>query len=469
MGIGLKNGIDRRTLLKQGAGLLVAPWILPRIGLKAASERINVASIGVGIMGNGNLRRMLSNPDLQVVAVCDVDEWRLNDARDTVETAYAAEIKRGNYKGVAATKDFREILARPDIDAVLIATGDRWHAVISTMAAKAGKDVYCEKPVSLTIHESRVMVDTFRRHNRIFQGGFQQRSVDDFAAARRLIQNGRIGTLKNIYCNWFGTSQALNLPPETPPPGLDWDMWLGPAPYHPFNSRYHPVGQRGSRTVPWDIQRDFAGGSITSNGSHHLDIAQWVMGMDDSGPIEIVPGTPERRIIDYKYANGVLVQSFQGQLNPKFQEIPAGFDPATRFSWQILFVGDRGWIVAGREGPLKASRPEILADVLLTPPEPLAKPRREDRCHLAAGPGRADLSGARLRAPRQLDSIDSAPLAAGVECGGRDAIDKRRAPRRTSPPGRAARRSGIRSRKNSSATTTANRMRQRAMRAPWTV
>ena len=152
------------------------------------------------------------------------------------------------------------------------------------------------------------------------------------------------------------------------------------------------------------------------------------MGMDDSGPIEIVPGTPERRIIDYKYANGVLVQSFQGQLNPKFQEIPAGFDPATRFMWEILFVGDRGWIVAGRQGPLKASNPAILADVMLTPAEPL-QARREDRCHLAAGPGRADLSGARLRAPRQLDSGDSAPLAAGVECGGRDAIDKRRAPR----------------------------------------
>jgi len=120
--------VGRRTILKQGVGLLVAPLILPRIGLKAASDRINVASIGVGIMGNGNMRRMLSNPDLQLVAVCDVDEWRLNDARDTVETAYAAEMKRGNYKGVSATKDFREILARPDIDAVLIATGDRWHA-----------------------------------------------------------------------------------------------------------------------------------------------------------------------------------------------------------------------------------------------------------------------------------------------------------------------------------------------------
>ena len=206
--------IGRRTILKQGVGLLAAPWVLPRIGLKAASERISVASIGVGIMGNGNLRRMVSNPDLQVVAVCDVDDWRLNDARDTVETAYAAATKRGNYKGCTATKDFREILARPDIDAVLIATGDRWHAVISTMAAKAGKDVYCEKPVSLTIHESRVMVDTFRRHNRILQGGFQQRSVDDFAAARHLIQIGRIGTLKNIYCNWYGTSNVLNLPAE---------------------------------------------------------------------------------------------------------------------------------------------------------------------------------------------------------------------------------------------------------------
>src|SRR5688500_1103006 len=145
MGIALK--VDRRTLLKNVAGLRVEPLILPRIGLKAASERINVASIGVGIMGNGNLRRMLSNPDLQVVAVCDVDEWRLNDARDTVGTAYAAETKRGNYKGVIGTKDFREILARPDIDAVLIATGDRWHAVISTMAARAGKHVYCERPV----------------------------------------------------------------------------------------------------------------------------------------------------------------------------------------------------------------------------------------------------------------------------------------------------------------------------------
>jgi predicted dehydrogenase len=312
------------------------------------------------------------------------------------------------------------------------------------------------------------MVDTFRRHNRIFQGGFQQRSVDDFAAARRLIQNGRIGKLKTIYCNWYGTSQVLNLPPETPPPGMDWDMWLGPAPYHPFNSRYHPIGQRGSRTVPWDIQRDFAGGSITSNGSHHLDIAQWVMGMDDSGPVEIVPGTPERRIIDFKYANGVLVQSFQGRLDPKYQEIPAGFDPATRFQWEILFVGDRGWIVAGRQGPLKASNPAILADVKLTPPEPLQAPDAKtgatspqdlaEQIYRARGYAHHDnwIQAIRLRS-QPVSNVEAATRSTNVAHLGNIATWT----------GRTQKWDPIK--EEFMGDDMANRMRQRAMRAPWTV
>ena len=389
---------------------------------------MNVASIGIGMMGNGNIRRMLSNPDLQLVAVCDVDEWRLNDARGTVETAYAAETKRGNYKGVTANKDFREILARPDIDAVLIATGDRWHAVISTMAAKAGKDVYCEKPVSLTIHESRVMVDTFRRYNRIFQGGYQQRSVDDFAAARRLIQNGRIGTLKTIYCNWYGTSKVLNLPAETRRPGSTGICGSARRPTIPSTAAttqsVNGVRElcRGTSSA---ISRAAASRPMAS---HHLDIAQWVMGMDDSGPVEIVPGTPERRIIDFKYANGVLVQSFQGQLE---SEVPG--DSGGLRSHDALPVGD----TVRRRPRMDRRRPSGPAEGV-QPGDPggretdatrAAAARREDRCHLAAGPGRADLSGARLRAPRQLDSSDSAPLAADVECGGRDAINERRAPR----------------------------------------
>jgi predicted dehydrogenase len=367
----LQRRIDRRTILKQGAGLLAAPWLLPpRFHAAPPSDRVALGFIGIGMMGRGHLRRMVSNPDVQIMAVCDVDQWRVNDAKAQVETAYAAETKRGTYKGCMAYGDFRELLARPDIDAVLIATGDRWHGVLTVMAAKAGKDIYCEKPTSLTIHESRAMVNAVRRYGRVFQGGYQQRSTPDFATAVDLIHNGRIGPLKNIFCNWFGTSTVVNLPEEAAPGTVDWDMWIGPSPWHPFNNRFHFVGEP-KRVVPWDFNRDFAGGSITSNGVHHLDIAQWAMGMDESGPIEIIPAPPGGRIITYKYANGVTVQSFQGRLDPKLQEIPAGFDPATRFMWEVLFVGEHGWIVAGRQGPLKASRPEILADVKLTPPEPL--------------------------------------------------------------------------------------------------
>jgi len=245
-------------------------------------------------------------------------------------------------------------------------------------------------------------------------------------------------------------------------------MWLGPAPYHPFNSRYHPVGQRGSRTVPWDIQRDFAGGSITSNGVHHLDIAQWVLGMDDSGPVEIVPGTPERRIIDFKYANGVLVQSFQGQLNPKFQEIPAGFDPATRFQWQILFVGDRGWIVARREGPLTASNPAILADVKLTPPEPLAKPDAKtgatspqdlaEQIYRARGYAHHDnwIQAIRLRS-QPVSNVEAATRSTNVGHLGNIATWT----------GRTQKWDPVK--EEFIGDDMANRMRQRAMRAPWTI
>ena len=296
------------------------------------------------------------------------------------------------------------------------------------------------------------MVDTFRRHNRVFQGGFQQRSVDDFAAARRLIQNGRIGTLKNIYCNWFGTSQAPTFHRRRTPPGLDWDMWLGPAPDHPFNSRYHPVGQRGSRTVPWDIQGDFAGGRITSSGPDHLDIAEWAMGMDDSGPIDFFP---DARASDHR----LQVRQWRPRADvpgPAQSQVPGnsgGFRSGDALHvGDSVLVGDRGWILAGCQGPLEASNPAILADVLLTPAAPLRAPRREDRCHLAAGPGRADLSGARLRAPRQLDSglFGSARNRCRMWRPRRDRQTSRTW--RISPPGRAARRSGIRSRRNSSGT-----------------
>jgi predicted dehydrogenase len=469
--------VGRRTLLKQGAGLLAAPWLLsPRVGAAAPSDRVTVGFIGIGMMGRAHLRRMVSNPDVQILAVCDVDEWRRKDAQAQVETAYAAEQKSGAYKGCAAYADFRELLARPDIDAVLIATGDRWHAVMSVMAAKAGKDIYCEKPVSLTIHESRAMVDTVRRYGRVFQGGFQQRSVRDFAIAVHLIHSGRIGPLKTIFCNWVGTSTVVNLQEDALPASVDWDMWIGPSPWHPFNNRFHFVGEP-KRVVPWDFNRDFAGGSITSNGVHHLDIAQWAMGTDDIGPIEISAPGPEdtSKVVTYKYANGVTVQSFPHFLDPKTQDVPEGFDVKMRFMWEVLFVGEYGWIMAGRQGPLKASSPAILADVDVdNPPEAPtpppagrgadakvgATPTRElaEQLYRARGYTHHDnwIQSIRMR-QRPISDVESATRSTNVAHLANISTWTGR-PQKWDPIREAF-----------IDDDEANRMRQRALRAPWTL
>lgn len=466
----LQRPVGRRTILKQGVGLLSAPWLIaPRLHAAPPSERVTLGFVGIGMMGRGHLRRMVSNPDVQVLAVCDVDQWRVNDAKAQVETAYAAARRSGTYKGCTAYSDFRELLARPDIDAVLIATGDRWHGVLSVMAAKAGKDIYCEKPTSLTIHESRAMVDAVRRYGRVFQGGYQQRSTPDFATAVDLIHTGRIGPLKTIYCNWVGTSTVVNLPAEAAPGTVDWDMWIGPSPWHPFNNRFHFVGEP-KRVVPWDFNRDFAGGSITSNGVHHLDIAQWAMGMDESGPVEIIPAPPGGRIVTYKYANGVTVQSFPGRLDPKLQEIPAGFDPATRFQWEILFVGDHGWILAGRQGPLKAHPAEILADVKLTPPEPLTTAKPDAKTGATSPQDLAEqLYRARGYAHHdnwiQAIRMRQRPIS-DVECSGRSTCVGHLANIATWT-GRTQKWDPIKEAFIDD--DAANRMRQRAMRAPWTI
>lgn len=469
-----KKGIDRRTLLKQGTAALAGAWVLPRVGLLAASERINVGFIGLGAKGRGDLRRMLENREAQVVAVCDVEDWRRTDAQNQVNLAYAGWMKSGTFKGCDAYRDFRELLARPDIDAVFIATGDRWHAVMTTMAAKAGKDVYCEKPVSLTIHEGRVMVETIRRYNRVFQGGHQQRSVGDFQSAVRLIHDGRIGALKTVYCYWMGTSNVVNLPAEPTPAALDWDMWIGPAPYHPFNALFHRLGEpRG--TVPWDFNRDFAGGSITSNGVHHLDIAQWAIGADHTGPVEVIPPTPERPIIDYKYANGVLVQSFQGLLNPKFQEIPEGFDPATRIGqWNILFVGERGWLMAGREEPFRAYPAALMDEYMVSKMGSAYKPAPppitdavtgattgvdlEERMYQARGYNHHDnwLQAIRLRTD-PLSYVESATRSANVAHVANIAAWL----------GRPVKWDPIK--ETFIGDEAANKLRQRPMRAPWTL
>jgi predicted dehydrogenase len=300
----------RRFLRGAGATLAVAPWLTPTTAVgqgavAAASARVTLGFIGVGGMGRGNLGAFLGFGDVQVVAVCDVDESSCAAACADVEKHYAAQKESGAWQGCTPYRDFRELLARPDLDAVCIATPDHWHAIIAIEAAKNGKDIYCEKPLSLTIGEARAMVTAVRRYGRVLQTGSQQRSSPEFRFACEMVRSGRIGKLVTINVNVGGPSGDCYLPAEPVPLGLDWDMWLGPAPWRPFHSRLHPFN--------WRSFRDYSGGGMTDWGAHHFDIAQWAMDMDHSGPLEILPPAgKERSKLTYVYANGVTVTHGDG-------------------------------------------------------------------------------------------------------------------------------------------------------------
>jgi predicted dehydrogenase len=240
------------------------------------------------------------------LAVCDVDTNRRNNARKIVEGRYAEQMKAGSYRGCDAYIDFHELLNRKDIEAVCIATPDHWHAIPVLEACRAGKDIYCEKPLSLTIHEAKVMMDTVRRHKRIFQTGSMQRSDDKFRLACELVRSGRIGKVRSVYVNVGGPPRPCDLREEKAEPGLDWDRWLGPAPRRPYNSVLSPRGVH-SNFPDWRNYVEYSGGMMTDWGAHHFDIAQWGLGMDESGPVEIIPPKDARATtgVRYLYGNGV--------------------------------------------------------------------------------------------------------------------------------------------------------------------
>jgi predicted dehydrogenase len=309
-----QGGITRRQFLHgTAAAAIAAPLILPRSALGddqrvAAGERIGLGFIGVGTMGRGLLGNFLGQKDVQVLAVCDVDTNRRESARKTVESRYAEQMKAGRYRGCGAYNDFRELLGRKDIDAVVIATPDHWHAITAIEACRARKDVYCEKPLSLTINEARLMMEAARRFRRVFQTGSQQRSSNEFRLACELVRSGRIGKIRTVNVNVGGPSRPCDLREEKAEPGLDWDRWLGPAPRRPYNSVLSPRGVH-KHFPDWRNYREYSGGMMTDWGAHHFDIAQWGLGMDESGPIEIIPPEDRKaeRGVRYLYASGVEV------------------------------------------------------------------------------------------------------------------------------------------------------------------
>jgi len=284
--------LSRRQFLGTAAGAgLAAPWLTTtRVaaapGRPAPSDVVRIGHIGLGGMGSGHLGDYCQNDEFTSVALCDVHETaRVNAAR------------RCKHK-VALYSDFRELLDRPDVDAVFIATPDHWHALATILAAQAGKDVYCEKPLSLTVEEGRAMVSAVRRCGRVLQTGSQQRSSDNFRQAVELVRSGRIGRLHTVHVNIWGTSRECHFPARPVPEGMDWDLWLGPAPWRPFHPALHPAS--------WRAFRDYSGGSNTDWGAHHVDIAQWGIGASHGGPIRIDPPSKEHRGARFTYANGVV-------------------------------------------------------------------------------------------------------------------------------------------------------------------
>jgi predicted dehydrogenase len=232
----------RRSFLKTSALLLSAPLILPsRVwsAETAPSKRLTIGCIGMGKQMGGHLRSYLGRDDVEVLAVCDVDTTRREHAKKTVDTAYTAKTG-GTYAGCAAYNDFREVIARKDIDIVVIATPDHWHAYIAIAAVRAGKDVYCEKPLTYNVREAVELVKEVRKANRVFQTGSQQRSSKEFRIAAELVRNGVLGRVNSVHVSFGDPAKPYTLPAETMEPGLDWEGWCGPGPlvaYNPSLSR----------------------------------------------------------------------------------------------------------------------------------------------------------------------------------------------------------------------------------------
>jgi predicted dehydrogenase len=293
----ITGSTTRRDFLKQSAAAatLAAPYFVPAsvFGATAPSNRVTVALIGVGNQGSFNLPKFLNQSQCQVVAVCDVnrgshgykepqDFWGREPAQAAVNKFYAQRKNAGSYQGCDAYSDFREVLARNDIDAVMLAPPDHWHEPMSIAAAEAGKDIYCEKPLGLTIRGQQAVIAAVRKHQRVLQTGTHERSNPIIRRACEMVKSGAIGEVKRVVAyvgrhNKVGPGPGWK--PMAVPEGFDYDLWLGPAPEAPYHEARCLYGFR--------FIYDYAGGQVTNFGAHSLDIAQWGLGMDETGPKQV--------------------------------------------------------------------------------------------------------------------------------------------------------------------------------------
>ena len=335
--------LNRRQFLRtaaQAGALLAMPLVVPgavlgKDGGVAPSERIVLGGIGIGNRGSYDLGCFLHEPDVQFVAIADVKAAR----REAVKKM--ADSKYGN-QDCAMYRDLRELLAREDIDAVLIATGPNWHAAASVLAARAGKDVYCEKPCTKNIAQSLALAETFRRTARVFQAGTQRRSLPNFVFAIELARLGKLGKLQTVYAHPAGLGTTMSgwrpAEPEPPKDQVDWDMYLGPAAWRPFN--------RGLLDgFNFEKGGGMVGGGCLEWGSHCVDLCQWAADADATCPIEYEPKDGQ---LQARYASGVKLVLRDGGW------LPLGSCP-------VRFEGETGWVETGDNGDIVASSEALLA------------------------------------------------------------------------------------------------------------
>ncbi len=386
--------LTRRPFLRNSVGAVAGATLLPPtvvsssvFGANTPSNRVTIGMIGMGRQAYySNVKTFLGFPDVQVVAVCDVDAWRLESGRKAVEDHYAKGRSSGAFKGCAVFRDFRDLLARADIDAVMVSTPDHWHVPISLAAARAGKDISCEKPVTLCIEEGRILSDTVRRYNRVFRMDSEFRSLACFQRTCELVLNGRIGKVHTIRTGVPAGDVAGPAEPTMPiPEELDYEMWLGPAPVAPYTvNRVHDPHKYDR--PGWMRVHDYCEGMITNWGAHLNDIAQWGNGTDRTGPVE-VEGTgkyPRDGLwevllgfeVRYKYANGV--QLFYNTSRP-----------------YVRFEGSEGWIEADYEKRTVTAQPQSILD----------SPLNSDEIHLPLKDEKRDfIDAVKTRGPTLADA-----------------------------------------------------------------
>jgi predicted dehydrogenase len=371
------TSFSRRTFIKAASLAAAAPLVGPSAGqgasVSTADKPLGVGFIGMGKQVGGHVAGMLGARGVRIIGVCDVHEGRREHFRKHIDAQHA-ELERKGVEPCAAYADYRELLARPEVDAVFIVTPDHWHAAIAIEACKRDKDIYCEKPLTLTIGEAKSLIDAVRQHGRVLQTGSQQRSSDMFRRAADYIRNGRLGRITEVHVALVGpTSVPCDLPSQPAPADVNWDLWLGQAPDRGYNEvlcRQPSEPTQYPYYPGWRSYREFSGGYITDFGAHHLDIVQWALEMDQSGPVEIRPpawrgdqygasfiyrGSPAGDEIKVTHVEHVYeYDGVDRKGNPERRNETTG----------ILFIGERGKLFVNRRAIL--SEPDTILKEPLT-------------------------------------------------------------------------------------------------------